>query len=336
VSADRQPEATHARLDALRETGTLDAPAHARALRLAAASPPAEEWRWFLETTLATVGTVLCVSAVIYFFAHNWELLGHYARFGIIGAGILLTTLSGIAVGPDRLMTRLSFTSAAVLCGVLLAVISQAYPTDAEAWTLFFGWGLLALPWVIAARWAPLWLFEIALGNVALVRWLSDQLSIDSATAFLWAAFVVGIANGAVLAIWILLSRTRVWMQGALATRLLALVVVAALTIGLCVRIIAGGFDGLTDNSATPTVLLVTTLVAANYGLLVAFRRRDLFMPALSCGSAILVGTAVTARVLLVDPEQSFDQVGFLLTGLAVTAMSIAAAVALSRMETSE
>ena len=235
-------EATHDRLDALRRAEVITPNAHAQALQAASRTPGASAWRRFLKLASTVLGAVLIVSAVIYFFAYNWSALGPYARLSLIGLGLVLAAGLAVAAGPARLTGRLAYAAGAVLGGVLLAVIGQAYPTDAESWTLYAGWALLAVPWVIGAKWAPTWLLEIVLVNVALVRWIGGQVGWDPETqAALWAAAGLSLLNGVALAVWERLATERRWMRSALVRRVLALGLLGPPAVFISIRVLDSG-----------------------------------------------------------------------------------------------
>jgi len=158
------------------ENGTLSAPALAVALRLAGVTPEAADWRRFLDRLLIISGAMLMGAGVIFFVAYNWQALGRYARFGMLEALILLSTLFALTAGLASLRAQAALLFAVLVQGGLLALVGQTYQTGADNYELFLAWALLALPWILAARWAPQWGLWWTLINVALALYLFQVL----------------------------------------------------------------------------------------------------------------------------------------------------------------
>lgn len=159
--------ATGARLRALHRRGVLDDGALVEALAGASAGPSGAEWALLLDRTLLATGAGLCVAAVIYFFAGNWAALPDAAKLG--GAMALVAACAGWALrAPERRSGRVALVAASWLTGALLAVYGQTYQTGADAWTLFAAWAGLLVPWVLAARHAPLTLSWLVVATVGL------------------------------------------------------------------------------------------------------------------------------------------------------------------------
>ncbi|HEX8537209.1 MAG TPA: DUF2157 domain-containing protein, partial [Cystobacter sp.] len=159
--------ATPERLHALARAGVLSPAALEQASRLAVATPGPAAWRRFLSTVLLGFGSLLVLSGVIYFFAYNWAALHRFGKMGLLLAAILASCAAAWRLG-ETLAGQFALLFAAVLVGPLLAVYGQAYQTGADPYELFLGWGLLILPWVALARFAPLWLLQLLLVNTGL------------------------------------------------------------------------------------------------------------------------------------------------------------------------
>jgi len=158
------------------ENGTLPAPALAVALRLAGITPDAAGWRRFFDRLLIISGALLVGAGVIFFVAFNWQALGRYARFGMLEALILLSTVFALTSGLGALRAQAALLFAVLVQGGLLALVGQTYQTGADNYELFLAWAVLALPWVLAARWAPQWALWWTLINVALALYLFQVL----------------------------------------------------------------------------------------------------------------------------------------------------------------
>jgi uncharacterized membrane protein len=185
-------DATPERLRALVDAGVLPPQAMERALQLAVESPPRSWWQRFISTVLLSLGSLLVLSGVIYFFAFNWAALHRFGKIGLIMAAIAASAIAAWRLG-EGLAGQFALLFAAVLVGPLLAVYGQAYQTGADPYELFLGWGALILPWVALARFGPLWLLLLSLANVGLVLFWAQALPWrgDEAQAALGLALAV-------------------------------------------------------------------------------------------------------------------------------------------------
>ena len=75
-----------------------------------------------------------------------------------------------------KLIGDLFLTSAAIIVGIVLAVIDQTYQTNASQYALFVTWALLIIPWVMISKFSPLWLLWVILTNCALILYLSEMV----------------------------------------------------------------------------------------------------------------------------------------------------------------
>ena len=96
-------------------------------------------------------------------------------------------------------LCQAAVTCAALLTGALLALTGQIYQTGADAFELFAAWAVTVVPWVIVARFAPLWLLWIALLNLSVAlyfvtfRW--GLLGITAGeTGTMWTLFALSLA----------------------------------------------------------------------------------------------------------------------------------------------
>ena len=121
--------------------------------------------RWARNAVLAVaVGQLL--AGIAFFFAFNWAELPPFAKLGLIQGGIVLCAAGAWIGRRHQIAWEALLTAAAALVGVLLAVFGQIYQTGADAYTLFVGWGLLILPWVVLARALPLWVLWLTVAGV--------------------------------------------------------------------------------------------------------------------------------------------------------------------------
>lgn len=143
-------------LHALRRAGVLDdATLHLALGHLQTRG----DWLTWARLNLLVIGALLMLSGVVFFFAYNWADMGRFQKLGLIFAALAGHALGTGWLGLGRLSGQIMLTSACVFTGVFLAVFGQIYQTGADAYELFVGWSALILPWVMIARFAPLWMF---------------------------------------------------------------------------------------------------------------------------------------------------------------------------------
>ncbi|MBO6198473.1 MAG: DUF2157 domain-containing protein, partial [Psychrobacter sp.] len=168
--------------------------------------PDASSWRGLIANLLLWFGALSFASGVIFFFAYNWQSLGHFAKFGLIEVAILLAiaAFAWLYYRANSLSAASHFHShsnqsndsrfggttangvllaASVLVGGLLALVGQTYQTGADPWQLFALWALVILPFTWVAGFDGLWLLLVGLIN------LSIGIFFDS-FSHLWGAFL--------------------------------------------------------------------------------------------------------------------------------------------------
>lgn len=134
-------------------------------------------WRNLLSSQALWLGAILLASGLICLLAANWTSLGKWTR--LVGLQVLLIATVGLAFwdvrrrGTKGNLFLAIMILAAVGVGALLGLVGQTYQTGAQGWQLFAWWTLLLLPWALAARRPGLWLFWLALMNIALALWLA-------------------------------------------------------------------------------------------------------------------------------------------------------------------
>jgi uncharacterized membrane protein len=275
------------------------------ALRGAGMVPARADWRTFLGQLTLWLGTVALASAVIFFFAFNWEDLGRFAKFGLVEAAILAGLLACLWVDLDGMIGKALLMLLSLLVGALLALTGQIYQTGADTFELFAYWAVLILPWVLVSRFSPLWVTWLALLNIA--AFLYFQLFWDG-EAMLWALF--GLNSLALLA-WEAAHRMGVsWLRDSWPPRLMAIASFIMAT-GLMITAIAGDIGDVAGALAHLAWL----------GAVYHWYRRvrpDLFMLAGGLLSLIVAVTAFLLRHLL-GPS---DSAGFLFIALVVIGMS--------------
>ncbi len=125
-------------------------------------------WKTWLDRGLLSLGVVLILAGIGYFFAHNWNHLTDMDKLGLAGGAVLVSLVGATWAGLDRFPGKTLLLAASALVGVFIAVFGQVYQTGADTYELFTAWALLIFPWVALGRFMPLWIFWIGLLNLAL------------------------------------------------------------------------------------------------------------------------------------------------------------------------
>ncbi len=255
------------------------------ALRISKLTPDKTAWFSFLDRFLLVVGAVLLVSALTFFIAYNWTEMSRLAKFALVEACIVLAVFAYWKVGTQQLSAKIALLTASLLLGVLLALYGQTYQTGADPWQLFFNWALLILPWVFIAQFHVLWMVFLFLLNLSLVLYIDTfgrlfGLFFVSELHLFWSLFAL---NAVALVVWEYMSQTKVWLQSVWATRLLAVVSGASITI-----VVVNSIIGASIYAIVPWLVWLGYL-----GVLYAYyrlKKPDLFMLA---GGCLSVGTVM-------------------------------------------
>lgn len=308
--------ATPERLRSLADAGVLTPQGLEHALRRAVATPERPAWQRFLSTVLLGFGSLLVLSGVIYFFAYNWAALHRFGKLGLLLAAVLGACVAAWRLG-ETLAGQFALLFAAVLVGPLLAVYGQAYQTGADPYELFLGWGLLILPWVALARFAPLWLLQLLLVNTGLcLFWF--QVADGKVTTLV---LVLALLNGAA---WVvheaLAARGLPWLGGRWMPRVLAMMTMAPL-LGLAEFLVVVPREA--DTASTVGLGLLVLVMIAAY-LFHRQVRSELFLLTLDAVSVMTLLTTLVGRVLF--KASSFDAgVFFVLALLIIGEMGLTA-----------
>jgi uncharacterized membrane protein len=247
---------------------------------------------------LAASGATALVLGLIFMIAFNWEGLPSFAKFGLIQSLIAILALGALWRGLGTTIGKGLLVMAIGCIGPLLAVFGQTYQTGADVWQLFFSWALLGLIWAFASRSAGGWLLWIILAQAAL--WLRFHTYFDLSlfrigSVPLWAA--VGAVNGALLVAWELAADRYQWLTGRFAPRLIAGVLVFALTVAT-VYAIATSMD---FESEHPMLGWICAMLAGY--LWYARGQRDIVITTFCWVSTATVVLALVIRLLIkADP----------------------------------
>jgi len=322
--------ATPSRLHRLRAAGVLDAAELRRALALALRTPPLAAWHRFLDRALLGTGAALVLAGILYFFARNWAELGRFSRFTIVEAAILIAALVAWRGGLDRLTGQVGGLAVAVLAGVALAVIGQSYQLGADPWRLFAITAALGVPWLVATRFAPLFVLLLVLVHISLVRWWPLEGEVAIYKLLLTS---VGLDALAWMA-WERVPDIR-RLAGRWVPRLLALGTLAPLTGGAIWLMIDDRALQIANRPLAWQAAVLAAWVMATAASLWFFARwrPDLFVLALSVVGLILVVAVRMVRAVFdgIDTDSATSEL--LLTALILTVAAGIAATWLRRLQ---
>ncbi|MEP7156876.1 MAG: DUF2157 domain-containing protein [Betaproteobacteria bacterium] len=304
-------------IDQLTEAGHLNAAARDAALVLAGVMPNARKWQQFLSRLFLLLGVTFLVAAIGFFIAYNWDVMGRFAKIGLLEAGLVAAVVVALRGDRESLMSRAALLAAVTLTGPLLAFVGQTYQTGADTYELFRAWALLVLPWVIVARWRPLWCAWLLLANLWLALYFGEAWR-PLATSFfaMHAALAHLVFNAAFLVLMEAWGSARVAGSGRTVERLaLVFALLAASVLYLAF---------LLDNHERQLWQLVAAIVVFP-GVWAAYRLWRVDVAALALWSfAAIIAAVVTLGKLLVEAHA--ETAAFLFCGTAAIGLSAWAA----------
>lgn len=260
-------------------------------------------WQKFLQLFFISLGVGFTSAGILFFFAYNWDNLGKFAKMGLVSGLMLLLVLPVLFTKASQLIKNILLTGAAVLVGVLFTVYGQIYQTGADAYELFIAWTAFVTLWVLAARFAPLWLLYIVLINTTVILYLAQTAHDMQETTMCLLLFGLNVffLTGALLADFVK-PETKVpdWF-----TNILALASVSISTIGMVM--------GIFDKESTLAPLAAVATLAYAGALWYGIKNKRVFYPACVSFSIIII---VSASML----EASHDTGMFLLVSLFIVA----------------
>jgi uncharacterized membrane protein len=159
----------------LAESGELTADELGRAAQDSPLRPVRQAWLLAADRLFAFAGVALLASALIFFFAWNWPDLHRFAKLSLAIAALSACAGTAIISPPFGTVYRAGLFGACLFTGALLALITQIYQTGADPWELFATWTALMLPFALLARSSASWALWLAVGNVAIMRAISQQ-----------------------------------------------------------------------------------------------------------------------------------------------------------------
>ena len=280
-------------------------------------------WKSWLDRALLSLGIVLVLAGIGYFFAHNWDHLTNNEKLGLAGGAVLVSLVGAIWAGLDRFPGKLLLLAACALVGVYIAVFGQIYQTGADSYELFTAWAFLTFPWVVLGRFMPLWLFWLGLLNLALgFYWpVSPFFGLfESWDVFRLETISLLLLNGLALLLREGMARGPIsWLDRGGS----ALILLAAALAPASLETIGEIFHTWDDGSSSGSAFIACGLYgAAVIGLGFYYSRRRYSLPAL----AIITLSACTVLTNLVVRILDFNRSGltagtWLLAGLMILAI---------------
>ncbi|MBN9287362.1 MAG: hypothetical protein BGO43_15835 [Gammaproteobacteria bacterium 39-13] len=185
---------------------------------------PHHQWGYWTSKILQTLGFILLITGMVYFFAFNWERMSPAYKLISIEAALICCVAGAWAFSLSRLVGQLFLTGACVLVGIFLAVFGQIYQTGADAYQLFLIWTLLTLPWVCIGQFSPLWFAWIVLLNITVIlSW--EQTFLPKRGDFHIDAILIGLNTFILFLREYLCAQDREWLQARAYRILLAIAI---------------------------------------------------------------------------------------------------------------
>ena len=304
-------------------SGHLDADKLEQSLAITNSAPSAAAKLRFIRGVVLTFAVALLCSAVVFFFAFNWDELSRYAKFAIAQTALVLSLLPLLRFKLTDSISKAALFAASLLVGALLALVGQTYQSGADTYQLFLIWAVLITPWTLLARMPALWLLLLVLLNLSLVLAL-DTLAIDLLSApFSHPGWLLFALNTGAAGLWHLATRcaaaTLLLRWGGQSINLYSLLIITVLAL-----------DYISSWSVRDALALPSWAVfAALWLYFYRIRQLDLTMlSALSMAAIVLIVTALSNALT----DQMATTGLLLLLALSMMGLSSAAALWLKRL----
>ena len=274
-------------------------------------------WRKWLDRGLLSLGAMFLLAGTICFFAYNWNHLPAVSKLLLASGAVLASLLGATWVGFENFAGKVLLLATSALVGVFLAVFGQIYQTGADSYQLFTAWAVLILPWAVLGQFIPLWLFWLAILNLAMALYWPLAVSLFSAKSFLFLFRLETVSllvlNCVALASWEMAHRRKIeWLDGGWCAPILVLAVVAAggtATIGEILESVNRSSNGLGLSLA----LLLYAGGVAGMGFYFSRVRYSLPSLAIVTLGACITATALAVRVLLAGASGDIVSLWFFL-----------------------
>lgn len=126
--------------------------------------------KWITIQLGYVLGASALLTAIVYFFATNWEKLNRWEKF--TPAFLLILGFYGLSVWLSRhpgrnFLSKLTLFASCVSFGVGIGLIGQTYNSHADSYSLFAIWFIPAFLLAILMRWQPFYVLSYILGHLA-------------------------------------------------------------------------------------------------------------------------------------------------------------------------
>ena len=133
--------------------------------------PFLSQWQIFIGRTLATLGSLLFMAGVIFFFAYNWEFMQNMHKFALVQA-VLVVFAAFTLWKWHSWLREVGMIAVSLSIGSMLALFGQIYQTGADAWQLFMVWTFLLVPLALLLQKASLWFIIWVTSSLWIVRYI--------------------------------------------------------------------------------------------------------------------------------------------------------------------
>ena len=310
-------------IDQLTQAGHLDAAQRTFALEIAGINPATPQWHHFLGRLFLFFGVTLLIAAVGYFVAYNWDEMGRFAKIALLEVGVVVTALAAAKLTPEDLRSRAALLGAVLLTGPLLAFVGQTYQTGADTYELFRAWALLALPWVLVARWRTLWCLWLLIANVGVALYFAEAWLPLLGSVFNPIGALVHLLGNALFVVAMEWRGQRQLVGAARSAERLAL----ALVIGAATFLYFHFLFESRERAIWQLLVSVAVFVAVWFWY--RLKQLDLVALAMWAFAGISLAVATVGKVLL---QARFESLSFLLLGGTIIGLSAWAASWLRRL----
>lgn len=153
--------------------------------------------KWITIQLGYVLGASSLLTAIVYFFATNWEQLNRWEKF--VPAFLLILGFYGLSVwlsyqAGRQFLSKLSLFASCVSFGAGAGLIGQTYNSHADSYTLFAIWFIPAFLFAIWTRWQPFYILSYILGHLAYCFYFFPQGEGRSDSEVVQIAIWVGLA----------------------------------------------------------------------------------------------------------------------------------------------
>lgn len=171
---------------------------------------PHHQWGLWVSRLLLSIGTVLFLSGILYFFAFNWAKITPAAKLSSIEIGLVACLIGSCCYSLQRINGQVLLLAASVLVGIFMAVFGQIYQTGANSSQLFMMWSLLTIGWTLISNFSAQWIFWLIITNIFMVLWWQQNvLPLREMEFMIWS--YMAILNGLALALREYLVTKKAW-----------------------------------------------------------------------------------------------------------------------------